>query len=174
MTKKLDIAVGATFGTYTVTEPAPSKNGHAYWRLLCDCGRVRTARGVDIRAGVRCACEAPKARPKDDLASLHRKMDAILALLQKMPAGAAPAAKPRLTVNSVNGNTMSSTERVKNQAASMAIAEGLAAKPGRTKEETEELRDRLRIELEVCQFDLDPERAAERTAAALALMKSLK
>lgn len=177
MPKALSIKVGDRFTTHTVTGPAPARSGHLYWRLVCTCGKVREVRASRLEAGpFRCShplTQSPvNVVDTIDTAELSMLKQRVEALEQALAKLLPP--KPRLTVNSVNGNTMNSAERVKNQLASVAIAETLAAKAGRTPEETEELRDRLRIEMEVCQTDLDPERALDRAARAAVLIRNLK
>jgi hypothetical protein len=54
VSKLIDIT-GQTFGAWTViergTSPTTSKNGAAYWRCRCACGRIRNIRGSSLRSG---------------------------------------------------------------------------------------------------------------------------
>ena len=68
MGKRLDLK-GQRFGRLVVLAFAKSVGWRAYWSCVCDCGKVGTVRGCDLRSGhtVSCGCVKIAGRPRIDL-----------------------------------------------------------------------------------------------------------
>lgn len=65
--------VGKTFGTLTVVEKAPSKNGHVYWVCDCSCGNTGyVVQGNHLKDGRTSNC--PKCRTQQRKEQCQTKM----------------------------------------------------------------------------------------------------
>lgn len=55
MARKIDLT-GKRFGRLTVVEEAPSKNGRAMWRCVCDCGNEKVVGRQNLMDGMTKSC----------------------------------------------------------------------------------------------------------------------
>lgn len=55
---KIKDMVGKRFGKLTCIEYVDVKNGHARWKVLCDCGTIKVVEGSEMRRGstISCGC----------------------------------------------------------------------------------------------------------------------